>query len=96
MSKITRVISFLGLLALTACISGVKEPDTYTDRTGKTTVIESDHEMCVRACNEEYARCMDTRSAQDNSGVNGPAGMFGASADCRNDLQSCLPSCQAR
>jgi hypothetical protein len=83
---------------LSGCISGVKPPDTYVGQDGKTTIIESDKEMCQRACNEDYSRCMESRSAGDNnSGITGaPSGMFGASADCRNDLQKCLPPCKAQ
>ncbi len=92
MTKTAKAILFLTLLSLGGCISGVKEPDTYTDRTGKTTVIETDREACTRSCNETYSRCMGTEPAQ-HSGVNGPAGMFGASADCRSDLKNCLPAC---
>jgi hypothetical protein len=96
MRKTAKIILFMSALALAGCISGKKPPETYTDKEGNTTVIESDHEMCVRSCNEDYSRCMDTQSAQDNSGVNGPRGMFGASADCRRNLKDCLPGCQAQ
>ena len=95
MRKTNKILFMTGVLALVSC-SGVKSPETYTDKSGNTTVIETDHEMCVHACNETYSRCMDTSSAQDNSGVNGPRGMFGAGADCRNDLKNCLPGCQSR
>ena len=95
MPKINKIFFLIAVMTLVSC-SGIKPPETYTDKSGTTTVIETDHEMCVHACNEIYSRCMDTSSAQDNSGVNGPRGMFGASADCRNDLKSCLPGCQAR
>ena len=81
--------------ALAGCVSGVKSPDTYTDRSGKTSVIESDREQCERSCNADYARCMDATSARSSS-VNGPSGMFGASADCRSSLSSCLSGCRAR
>jgi len=83
-------------LMLSGCISGVTPPDTYVGKDGKTTVIESDKEMCQRSCNQDYSRCMDTTAAQDNSGINGPSGVFGASGDCRSDLQKCLPTCKAQ
>ena len=89
------VVGMLSASLLTACISGVKPADTYTDRNGKTTVIESDKEMCKRSCNDDYSRCMDTSAAQDNDGIHGPSGVFGASGDCRSALQKCLPGCKA-
>jgi hypothetical protein len=81
---------------LSACISGVKPADTYTDSAGKTTVFETGRESCTSSCNEDESKCMESDSAQDNSGINGPRGMFGASAECRNDLKSCLASCKAQ
>jgi hypothetical protein len=87
------MIMVVGMLS--ACISGVKPADTYIGQDGKTQIIESDKEMCQRSCNDDYSRCMDTRAAQDNSGINGPSGVFGASGDCRSDLQKCLPTCKS-
>jgi len=86
------MIVIVGLF--TSC-AGPPPPDTYTDRFGKTTVIQSDREQCVSSCNETYSVCMESYEAR-NSGVNGPTGMFGASADCRDDLKNCLPQCQSR
>ncbi|MDR3450263.1 MAG: hypothetical protein P4M15_11060 [Alphaproteobacteria bacterium] len=94
LAKRILILTMVGALA--GCISGTKPADTYTGRDGKTTVIQSDKEMCVSSCNEEYSRCMETGAAADNSGINGPSGVFGASADCRTALQSCLPHCKAR
>ena len=92
--KIIPMILIVGMLS--GCISGRPPADTYTDQNGKTTRIESDREMCERSCNEAYLRCMDSSAAGDNSGlVDAPRGMFGASADCRNDLQKCLPPCKS-
>lgn len=91
MMKTFKVVFVLCLLSLSTC-SGVQPVDSYTDHTGKTTLIQTDREACMRACNEDYSRCMDTEPAQV-SGVNGPQGMFGASADCRSNLKDCLPSC---
>jgi hypothetical protein len=93
---IERILMILVVGMLSACISGVKPPDTYTDKNGKTTIIETDREMCERSCNQDYSRCMETSAAEDNSGINGPSGVFGASGDCRNDLQHCLPGCKAQ
>jgi hypothetical protein len=96
--------SLLTVMALSACVSGTKPPDTYVGKNGKTTIIESDREMCERSCNDTYSRCMESTAAENNSGVNGPSGsgilgptgMFGASAECRSDLQRCLPACKAQ
>lgn len=92
----TKIVGMLSvILLLSACISGVKPADTYTDRNGKTTVIESDKEMCERSCNDDYSRCMESSAAEDNSGINGPSGVFGASGDCRSALQKCMPTCKS-
>ncbi|MGB9153282.1 MAG: hypothetical protein WCD70_09385 [Alphaproteobacteria bacterium] len=91
-----RILMILVVGMLSACVSGVQPADTYTDRNGKTTIIESDREMCERACNDDYSRCMDSSAAEDNSGINGPSGVFGASGDCRSDLKRCLPTCKGQ
>ncbi len=87
------MVTIVGMLA--GCISGTPKQDTYTDRAGQTTVIESDRELCVHSCNDEYSRCMDTDAAERNPEGVAP-GMFGASADCRSALRSCLPGCKGR
>lgn len=85
-------IATLGMLS--ACVSGVKPSESYVDRSGRVTVIESDRDACRRSCNESYSRCMDSRAAgENNSGINGPSGVYGASAECRQVLKSCLASC---
>ena len=94
MRALVLMIAIVGMLA--GCISGRPPSDTYTDKSGKTSEVLSDREQCERSCNKEYSRCMDTDSARDNSGIQGPSGMFGASADCRNNLSSCLPGCRGR
>jgi hypothetical protein len=93
--KLKFLIMAFACVLLTGCISGRPQSDTYTDSNGKTTVIQSDREMCTQSCNDDYSRCMDTFEAQDNGGVHGAKGMFGASADCRDDLKNCLPRCKA-
>ncbi|MFA5040689.1 MAG: hypothetical protein WC464_03540 [Bdellovibrionales bacterium] len=93
MTKSILIIFVVGMLF--GCVSGTKPADTYVGRDGRTVIIESDSEMCRRACNEDYARCMDTRAAGD-SGINGSSEIFGASAECRTALQRCLSSCKAR
>jgi hypothetical protein len=86
----------LSCLLLVGCISGRPKSDTYTDSNGKTTLIQSDKEICVQSCNDDYSRCMETDDAQDNSGVHGPKGMFGSSAECRSALKDCLPGCKSQ
>jgi len=93
-SRIIPLILITGMLS--ACVSGVKAPDTYVGQDGKVTIIESDREMCQRACNQDYSRCMDSSAASRNDGIDSAPGIFGASADCRNDLQKCLPTCKAQ
>jgi hypothetical protein len=88
-------VSLLLAAPLGGCISGTKPAETYTDSNGKTTVIEGDREECTRSCNSDNSRCMDQRAARD-TGINGPSGMFGASAECRDNLKSCLDGCKGR
>lgn len=80
---------------LSACVSGTKPRDTYVGKDGKVTVIESGREMCERSCNDDYSRCMETTAAGDNSGIQGPSGVFGASGDCKTALRHCLPGCKS-
>jgi hypothetical protein len=94
MRSLILMIAVMGML--TGCISGKPPSDTYTDKSGKTSVVESDKEQCERSCNEQYSRCSETTDARDNGGVNGPAGMFGAGSECRSDLSSCMPRCKSR
>ena len=94
MTKRILMIMVVGMLS--ACVSGTKPHDTYTAKDGTTTIIESDREMCQRLCNESQSRCMESSPASDKSAVNGPSGLFGASGDCRNALQSCLRDCKTR
>ncbi len=92
MTKSILILIAVGMLS--ACVSGTKPPDTYVGRDGRTTIIETDAEACRRSCDGDYARCMDTSAASTDSGINGPSGMFGASADCRASLKKCLQSCR--
>lgn len=94
MTKRILVIMVMGMLS--ACVSGVAPSDTYVGKNGKTTIIESDREMCERSCNEDYSRCMELTSAENNTGLTGPSGLFGASGDCRSDLKRCLPTCKGQ
>lgn len=93
LKKVLFVVMFLPVFS--GCISGVPPTDSYTDHSGKTTVFQTDAELCVQSCNDDYDRCMDSEDVE-KSGVNGPAGMFGASANCHNTLRSCLSTCRGR
>jgi len=106
--RVTAIITLMAAAILATACSGKPAPMSYTSpSTGKTTVIESDREMCDRACNDDYTRCMES-SAAGQTGV-GPGmagvpettpgmapGLIGPSADCRHDLQNCLPDCKSR
>lgn len=84
------------LPALAGCISGVTPPDSYTDRNGKTTVFQTDAELCVQSCNDDYDRCMDAPNTGRNI-VSGPdSNLYGTNASCHGDLKTCLDSCKGR
>jgi hypothetical protein len=94
--KITKPALLALLLSLAGCISGQPPVDTYTSpTTGKTTVIQSDKEMCEQSCNDDYNRCMDAEPAGETLPGTHP-GMFGPASECRSELSSCLPSCSTR
>jgi len=92
MTKRILMIFVVGMLS--ACVSGKKAPDSYVGLDGKTVIIENDAETCRRSCNDTYSRCMDSSFTETNDGYNGPSGVFGASAECRSNLQACLRSCK--
>lgn len=88
------LVLLLTVFALSACISGRPKTESYTDSNGVTTAIQSDKDVCKQSCNDDYSRCSETDGAKDNSGVQGARGFFGASAECRSTLKSCLGSCK--
>jgi len=94
--RIVQSAALMLLVVMTACVSGRPAQDSYTSpTTGKTTVIESDREMCNSSCDADYTRCMEAEPAE--KGIPGtPPGMFGAAAECRDELSSCLPGCKSR
>jgi len=92
--KIKCLAVLFSLLLLFGCISGRPQTETYTDSNGVTTAIQSDKDVCKQSCNDDYSRCSETNGAKDNSGVLGAKGFFGASAECRNTLKSCLGACK--
>lgn len=93
MMKRILLIAVVGMLS--GCVSGKKPPDTYVGENGKTTIIESDSEMCKRSCNDDYSRCMDSSAAANNDGIHGLNGVLGASGECKGDLKKCLRGCNA-
>jgi len=96
MKMIAKPAALASMLLLAGCISGTPQQDTYTSpSTGKTTVIQTDREMCESSCNESYNRCMDTQPAGNTLQGTNP-GMFGAASQCRDELSSCLPDCKSR
>ena len=90
-----RIPMMIVLGMLSACASSHSASETYVDSVGNRTRIETDREQCIRSCNASDSTCMDSYAAR-NTGVNGPSGMFGASAECRNNLKDCLSSCKGR
>lgn len=92
MLKHILMIMVVGMLS--GCISGKPPSDTYVDRTGKASVIESDRQQCERSCNQQYSRCGETAAARNNGGINGPS-IYGASGECRSDLSACMVGCKA-
>jgi hypothetical protein len=94
MRALILTLAAVGMLA--GCVSGRPATDTYTDKSGKTSVIESDKEQCERACDLQYTRCAETGAARSNGGIIGPSGTYGASAECNGDLSACMLSCKAR
>ena len=90
------MIVFLIMGGLAACVSGKPSKDSYTDLNGKTVLIENDAEQCSRACNADYARCMDSHAAQNSTVTGAPTSMFGASAGCRSALSGCMLDCKSR
>ncbi|MBV8061762.1 MAG: hypothetical protein JO126_07145 [Alphaproteobacteria bacterium] len=90
------VVGMLGCGALAGCVSGKPQPVTYIDKDGRVAVVENDREQCMRACNDDYARCMETEPAQNGPVSGSTSGIFGASGECRTALQKCLPDCKTR
>ncbi|MDD3030292.1 MAG: hypothetical protein PHS57_08500 [Alphaproteobacteria bacterium] len=78
---------------LEACVSGTQPTESYVDREGITVRLESNQEMCLRSCNDSYARCMDSRAASGTD-INGRSRLYGASAECYDSLKACLASCK--
>ena len=90
-------LTILVALGVSACSFGVGDnARVYTDKSGKDIPIQSNRGACESACNSAYSVCMDSFAAQSNPTPGDRSGTYGAAADCRSDLQSCLPKCLAR
>ena len=86
------LIAVMGGLALAGCVSGRPKQDTYTNKSGQVTVIENGYEACVRACNDDYARCGDSDASRLRS-IDASQGLFGAAAMCNKSLSGCTSHC---
>jgi len=94
MKTLKSILMVLIMGMLSSCVSGIPPREEYLSSSGKSTVLENNKEMCLRSCNDEYSRCMETHAASGNSGIIGPSGVFGASADCKATLKHCLQRCR--
>lgn len=81
-------------VALVGCSGAAKKYDTYTSPSGNVTILESDSEACVRSCNADFDRCSSTSAAESQVGRGQMTGVFGAQADCKDDMKSCLRACK--
>lgn len=88
------MLSLVMFLAATMGMLTACSTMSSSSRTSSPPAAETDHESCVRACNQDYARCGDTGAARRETGNSSE--MFGAEASCRRDLRACLPSCRGR
>jgi hypothetical protein len=87
---------FACALLLAACISGKPEPETYTNKEGQVTTIESDKDLCIRSCNDDYERCSDRGTTYQFDRSQDVNDIYGVSATCRDELKACLPRCKGR
>jgi len=95
--KIVRALSLCAALVLVAaCTAAPKKSDTYTSGAGAITVLENDQEACSRSCNVDFDRCNSTSAAEAQVGRGQMTGVFGAQADCKDDMKSCLRRCKSR
>lgn len=82
------------LLAVAACSGASKRQTTYTNDAGAVTLLESDAESCKRTCNADFDRCTSTSAAEGPVGKGQFTGVFGAQADCKDDMRACLKRCK--
>lgn len=90
------LVVLFALTVLSGCVSGLPQKETYVAKDGTVMVIENDRESCGRACDNTYARCMDSTAVDRNSGIIGPTGLYGASGECRSDLARCKKECKSQ
>jgi hypothetical protein len=96
-SKIVKALFLCALLTATAaCTAAPKKIDTYTSGSGAVMTLENDAESCKRSCDNDFDRCSDTSAAQAQVGRGQMTGVFGAGADCKDDMKACLARCKGR
>ena len=97
LKDITGTLSLcLLVVALAGCSGAAKKSETYTAPSGAVMTLENDGESCTRSCNADFDRCSSTRAAESKVGRGQMTGIFGAQADCKADMKSCLKSCRDR
>ena len=95
--NIVKALSLCAILAMIAgCSGAARKGDTYTSGSGAVMALDNDRESCTRSCNADFDRCSATSAAQSQVGRGQMTGVFGAQADCKVDMKSCLNSCKAR
>jgi len=95
--KIMKALSLCALgVVLVGCTAAPKRTDSYVSSSGAVTMIENDKESCMHSCNAEFDRCGDTTAAQTQVGRGQLTGVFGAQADCKDDMRACLARCKTR
>ena len=91
-----KVLFFTLVAGLLAACAPAPRSDVYVGGNGATTVLENDAQACVRACNNDYARCGDAGSTERGIGASDSLTMFGVDATCKQALKECLPRCKGR
>lgn len=84
------------IVALAACSGASKKSYRYTSESGAVTVLDTDRESCTRSCNADFDRCSSTSAAESKVGRGSMTGVFGAQADCKNEIKACLSRCKSR
>jgi len=84
------------ILSVAACSGAAKKSDTYVSSAGAVTILDNDREACTRSCNAEFDRCSSTGAAEQQVGRGQMTGVFGAQADCKDDMKACLNRCKSR
>ena len=87
---------FALVVSVSACSGASRRSESYTSPSGGTMLLDNDREACVRSCDSEYDRCNSTRAAESKVGRGSMTGIFGAQADCKDDMKACLSRCKER